>query len=665
MDFFGEQDRAKSKTSQLWFLFFCAVLTIVTSLTIVIVVSVSFYAPHEFLNVPNKAKNSQDIWALLQNIGQYGKWDSILMIPLVLTGLILGASIFKYAVIASQGGPYIARLLGGIKLEEAVSHEEKVLLNVVEEMALASGIPVPEIYILRSQSEINAFAAGLEVEKAVIGVSQGAIEQLSRDELQGVIAHEFSHIFHGDMKINAKLMGVLFGILFIYEIGSSFFQYAPYRTRRSSKGNGGGYIFIIMLAFMLIGLIGYFFGSLIKAAISRQREFLADAAAVQYTRNPAGISMALAKIGQFGSIIKEKKTAQITHMLFANGMNPFLQIFATHPPLSARINKLGVIKVPNGAAKGHYASLLSQPMVQNLVSSPVRSQSDKKLSINLGEPPIQNQDAKLGSPLHQSSASELLEHIGSVSSRSLSNAKEFMARLPSRLKESVHNRQEVSLFLYSLGVSFDEACKNLQLKYIAQNLQTHEVEKVIEFHKDICSLGQSALIPLIDLAMPSLRNLGDKEKKKAVTFFIKIAESKQKIELLDYLLIKILETNLDDSYLPRPNAHKAAILSDAKACIISALAEHGTKNKNDHFRSYLSGVKYLNLGARYYQQVYPWNLVKFDSSIRSLNRLNHKQKRYFIEVCSKVAKDDGVIDEQELIILRGICDCLGCPSPFF
>ncbi|NRA46695.1 MAG: M48 family metalloprotease [Oligoflexales bacterium] len=485
------------------------------------------------------------------------------------------------------------------------------------------------------------------------------IEQLTRDELQGVIAHEFSHIFHGDMKINAKLIGVLFGILFIYEIGSRSLRSTRYRSRSSSK-NGGGLV-IIMLAFIIVGLIGYFFGSLIKAAISRQREFLADAAAVQYTRNPAGISMALAKIGHFGSAIEETKAGEVSHMFFANGISSFMGLFATHPPLSARINKIGHLRVPKKARKRYFSDLFNQSQTKNFAEATHNEVANEVTSTRSHQAPKSDQGM-----MPQSTNDDLMDHIGSLSESGINKAKAFISSLPQELMDAIHDPQGMSSLLSAIAISINERHYHQQLDFIKKSQPSEYADRVLKFHSSFKEFGKAALIPVIELACPALRRLGNDQKRNTVSYFIKVLESKQNMELLDYLLIKILETSLDQDYLPRTGKRATNFnFRKAMACVISALAKHGSRDEGVYLKSYLAGVKSLKLGNEYYQQAYPWDLYSFDTSIRILNQLAPKHKKVFIDACAKVASVDGQIVENELIVLRGICDCLGCPSPFF
>ncbi len=259
-------------------------------------------------------------------------------------------SLYKMTML-SGGGESVALALGGRKVPANTRDlAERILLNVVEEMALASGTPVPPVYIMDDEEGINAFAAGTTPQNAVIGITRGAILTLKRDELQGVIAHEFSHILNGDMRLNIRLMGLLHGILVLALIGYMVLRIvgnSPGRvsTRRSSDDNkgAGGLILAILaagVALLIIGYVGVFFAHLIKSAVSRQREFLADASAVQFTRNPSGIADALKKIGGWSksSKITSPRAEESSHMFFGSAM--MLSFFATHPPLAQRIQRI-------------------------------------------------------------------------------------------------------------------------------------------------------------------------------------------------------------------------------------------------------------------------------------------------------------------------------------
>ena len=331
MDFFENQEAARTKTRWLVFLFFIAVVFIIFS--VYIAVRLIFFGLETKFG--------------LEAAAAWGMWspELFLAVTVVTLAIVSLGSLYKI-VSLSGGGETVAGLLGGRPLDPNTTRlEERRLLNVVEEMALASGMPTPTVFVLPKEMGINAFAAGFTPSDAVIGVTEGSLQNLSRDELQGVIGHEFSHILNGDMRLNLRLMGVIHGILVIALIGYWMLRSVRFTGGSGNrKSSGSGAIVLLAISLLLvIGWIGVFFGRLIKSAVSRQREFLADSAAVQFTRDPGGLAGALKKIGGFvaGSKLETPHAEEASHFYFSNGLRPaFLQMLATHPPLATRIRRL-------------------------------------------------------------------------------------------------------------------------------------------------------------------------------------------------------------------------------------------------------------------------------------------------------------------------------------
>lgn len=326
MDFFEAQDVARRRTRLLVILFVAAVVLIILIIYIVV----------HYLRGPRP-----------------GEVIDPVLLAVVAGGVVLlvGTGSGYRTLQLRRGGPAVAELLGGRRISPTTTDPaERRLVNVVEEMAIASHIPVPAIYVLDNEEGINAFAAGHSPTDAAVTVTHGTLQALTRDELQGVIAHEFSHIFNGDMRLNLRLMGLLFGILLLAVLGRILLYTGPrgaYRGGTNRRGGGGGQIVLIGLALLLVGYIGVFFGRLIQAAISRQREYLADAAAVQFTRNPQGIAGALKKIGASleaggpGAQIANAHAEEANHLFFARGIGGLAtRLFASHPPLVERIRRI-------------------------------------------------------------------------------------------------------------------------------------------------------------------------------------------------------------------------------------------------------------------------------------------------------------------------------------
>lgn len=319
--FFEQQDRARTRTTVLVIYFAISLVCIIAAVYLASVVIV-------FKTHGNQPGGSPP--------PEFALWDPVIFLYAVLgtLGVVILGSVYKIAALA-KGGSVVAESLGGRLLSASpVDPSERQLLNVIEEMAIASGMAVPRVYVLDNESSINAFAAGHTPEDAAIGVTRGCMTLLNRDELQGVIGHEFSHIANGDMRLDMRIMGVLFGIVCLSVIGQVLIY-----TR---GGRGRNPLMFLGLALIVIGAIGVFFGRLIQAALSRQREFLADASSVQFTRNPAGLSAALQKLGGIGSQVKSAHAGEASHMFFGNGMGPSLlsAALSTHPPLAERIRAI-------------------------------------------------------------------------------------------------------------------------------------------------------------------------------------------------------------------------------------------------------------------------------------------------------------------------------------
>jgi len=329
MNFFEAQARSRKNTVQLVCLFAVAVVSLIVMTNLLVMVAIGYF-------------NDQQLQGGGSWLSQMD-WSMVATISAAVCVVILAGSLYKIMVL-SGGGKSVAEALGGrLVPQNSDDLKQRRLLNVVAEMAIASGTPAPPVYVLADEPGINAFAAGFSPRDAVIGVTQGAIDHFDRDQLQGVIAHEFSHIFNGDMRLNMRLMGVLHGILMIGAIGYFITRSVSHARPSGKNGKGVAGIMVLGIGLMVVGYAGTFFGSLIKAAVSRQREYLADASAVQFTRNPDGIAGALKKIGSItiGSKLENPGAPEVSHAFFAQGVSSFMEAFsATHPPLAKRILRI-------------------------------------------------------------------------------------------------------------------------------------------------------------------------------------------------------------------------------------------------------------------------------------------------------------------------------------
>ncbi|MFN6969495.1 MAG: M48 family metallopeptidase [Rheinheimera sp.] len=339
VDFFKAQDQARRNTKLLVLLFGLAVFCLLLLTNLLLLITLGVMSPEQgqlVFSFANPQAWSALPWPIMG-------WTSLFIV------LLIGIVVALKRAELRQGGQVIAKALGGTRLDHQIADpKQRMLLNVVEEMAIAAGVPVPPVYLM-PEAGINAFAAGYAPADAVIGITEGCLQQLNRDQLQGVVAHEFSHILNGDMRMNIRLIALLQGILFIGHAGYYLLRSAgrsstaiSIGSSRSKNNNGGG-IFALALGLMVLGYLGSFFGNLIKAAVSRQREFLADASAVQFTRNPQGIAGALKAIGAVGSRgsrVKHPNADEMSHLFFGEAISRWTSLFATHPPLAERIKRI-------------------------------------------------------------------------------------------------------------------------------------------------------------------------------------------------------------------------------------------------------------------------------------------------------------------------------------
>ena len=337
MDFINHQKQARSKSKRLLWLFPCAAFLVSSGIWSLFAFVIWFL----LLSDPSSESNEP-----------LGYFDVLFTVPLLCSFMggtlfiILLSSIWKMVQLRG-GGLKVALELGAVPLlAETATAQEKQCLNVVEEMSIASGMPIPLTCVIESSS-MNAFAAGTNPDNAVVAVTRGLLDELSRDELQGVIAHEFSHIVHGDIRINIRLVGVIHGMVVIGLIGERMMQAPDWMVARSDLKDLSvvrGFliavaIMILGLFVVLIGLVGTAMGRLLQAAVSRQREFLADAAAVDYTRYPDGIASALRKISGLrpSNRLRVSRVSEFAHFMFTNGCSSW---FATHPAIERRVARL-------------------------------------------------------------------------------------------------------------------------------------------------------------------------------------------------------------------------------------------------------------------------------------------------------------------------------------
>jgi Zn-dependent protease with chaperone function len=576
-----------------------------------------------------------------------------------LTVIGLG-SLYKISEL-SGGGEHVALMLGGRAVDpQTRDPAERRLLNVVEEMALASGIAVPPVFVLENESGINAFAAGHQPSDAVVAVSAGALRYLTRDELQGVMGHEFSHILNGDMRLNLRLIGIVYGILVLAVIGYYVMRFSgSFSSSDSKKSGGAAGVFLFGIVLMVLGYIGVFFGNLIKSAISRQREFLADASAVQFTRNPGGISGALKKIGGLseGSRIRDAHAEEVSHMFFGNAFTGgFFNLFATHPPLEERIRAL------EPDFDGRFPDV--EPVSNLAEAAPKRPRT--VLPNILGMPGAMAAGAVVPAVAALDSGSTT-QRIGRQGAAELNRAGQLIGDLPQPLLDAVREPFVAPAVIYALLLSReDETVRAKQLQLLQSRIERSLFDHIQEMVPLVDSLVAASRLPLVELAVPALKKASQPQYGQFREVVDALVNVDGTVDLYEYCLRTVLFSYLDVHFgLKRPMAiHYRTVKSVAQplAVVLSTLAYVGHTRPEDAQRAYACGTENLPLPTA----ILPLSqcrLPAFDAALGELARSSPEVKRSILAAMAACVAADGKIMPAETEILRAVAAVLGCPMP--
>ncbi|BAZ09656.1 peptidase M48 Ste24p [Calothrix sp. NIES-4071] len=538
-----------------------------------------------------------------------------------------------------EGGWVIAEQLGGREIIDDMANErERQLLNIVEEMAIASGIPVPPVYILDREYSINAFAAGFTINDAVIGVTRGCLDSFDRDELQGVIGHEFSHILNGDMGINLRLMGLLHGILFIYITGELLL-----RTRGGSRAHDKGMpLWALGLLLMAIGGIGLLCGRLIKAAVSRQREFLADASSVQFTRNPDAIAGALEKLANMDSRLISPHAESASHMFFGKVMNVYFweEMLATHPPIEERIRRVRSVKVRQAPSNRTPRSTTTQDSLA------------------------------MGFASSKATPEQVVNKVGTVAPENLTHVQGLLAQLPEPLRASVKDTQSAMAILFAFTLSSTNVQKVIQVEWLRQVQSEDVVAKTLALSVEIAQLDASIRLPLVDLVIPALRQLPNVECQRVCKTVQGLAKANGKLELWDFVLQLILCHRLQSPINSDVNTTQFNSIEEVWAdclLILSVLARVGDSNIETATYAFRSGIYRLpnNSELQKPDKLVKCNFAQVKKSLERLRLANGKIKQAVVDACAHTVLTDNKVTSQEADLLRAVCMTLDCPIPPF
>lgn len=642
MNFFESQDRVRKNTFQLVFLFTLAVLTLVTMTNLLVMVVFGYI----------NSEQMQDGGTLLQQMD----WQTFAAVSAGVGVVVLVGSLYKIMAL-SAGGKTVAEALGGKLIPQNTDDlKQRKLLNVVQEMAIASGTPAPPVYLLADEPGINAFAAGFSPRDAVIGVTQGTIDHLSRDQLQGVIAHEFSHIFNGDMRLNIRLMGVLNGILIIGIIGYYILYSASYSRRGRSSAKGAGGILALAIGLMVIGFAGTFFGGLIKAAVSRQREYLADASAVQFTRNPDGIAGALKRIGglEFGSKVENPGAPEVSHAFFAQGISGFMQsLSATHPPLAKRILRID----PHWNGKFDSSDKTDSPRDEE--------EADKKEPMTREE--LAKKVAIVVTGAAMADVANAIDQIGNPKQETINYARSLISELPMVIKEAAREPYGARAVIYSLVLDPEQEVRGRQLKHLQEYADPDVFVLTHKLIPEMDGLDIKYRLPLIDIVIPALKQLSISQYKSFRENLIALIEMDSRVDLLEWSLQKILFNHLDGQFFKLTHtkarySHLGQLKKEIEL-ILSVMAYAGHQDQNNIEEAFSAATKTLKFSGLQLVAKNEISLSDLDRSLQKLAKLKPLAKPQLLKACAASVVHDQKISPVEVELLRAFSDVLDCPMP--
>jgi Zn-dependent protease with chaperone function len=628
MDFFDAQDRARRLSGWLVVLFALAVLLI--ALTVYLAVALVL--------LPEEAP----LWWW-----QPGLFAMVVGGVGALVGICSGV---RTASLRSGGGSSVAEMLGGRQvLPLTADPDEQRFRNVVEEMALAAGVPVPAMYVLDSEGGINAFAAGYSPEDAVVAVTRGALEGLSRDELQGVVAHEFSHIVNRDIRLNIRLTGLLFGILALGLAGRILLR-SMYHMRGGGKNRGQALAvaFALGLTLYLAGYLGVFFGRIIRAAVSRQREFLADAAAVQFTRNPAGLAGALKKIGAVGSRIDSASAEEVSHFFFASGLRHGLVsgVWSTHPPLVERIRRL------EPAFDGDFSRIRLGRAVDAPAASP-RTGGHHSVS-----------DVGAGPALLTPLASVVANTGAGAPATSVAAAR--LLDVPEGVRDAAHDPFAAVGLMYALMLSREEGSREQQRAVLEQEVSLPLLSEVNRLRPTVEALEPESRLALIDLVAPALHQLSDAQAQKLTHVLGEVARADRHLSLFEFSLETAVRHRLAATHGFAGHGQRLSLdeVMPSAIVMLSALAHVGQDSPEAARAAFVTGAQSLD------SSVQPDALVGTTSGevVDALERLSEARapvRARAMAASMRTVLHDGEVRDEEAHLLRALAAALDLPAPAF
>lgn len=627
MNFFAEQERARRNTLVLIGLMTAAVLCLI--LMTAWAISLILHFTQQPIDSPSLAANMHIPWS--ERFLQVLQSDLLLYAAAGVLAVVFGGSLFKLLQLRGSGRRVAEALGGRLILPNTSNPTERKILNVVEEMAIASGNPVPPVYLL-DEAGINAFAAGTDRRNAVIGVTRGCIDLLNRDELQGVVAHEFSHIHNGDMRLNLRLVAILHGILLIGLIGSMLLRSSSRHSRKNQGAQLG-----LGLAFVVLGYCGVFFGNLIKAAVSRQREFLADASAVQFTRNPSGIANALKKIGGHSehALLQNARAAEFSHMYFSQGISSLLGfMMATHPPLPKRIRKI----------QPRWDGAMITPTLQGVGTSDATqpSTAGKRDPIAAGVSMV-----------------AAVAQVGNVTSEQIDDAQVFLLGLPQPIHNAAHEPFSCRALIFWLLIDrTNKVTQEKQWQLLRASLDPATLNAMEDLRHDMTALARSDNLRVLDLALPALKTLSANQYQTFKKDLIRLIKADEEISVFEWCLYRIVTSSYENKVL---NGTKR--LSQAQSSVQTLLIA-ACRDLNDlAFAGAIAAAERQTSVSLQKEINRAFSVVDLDGALKELEQLRPLDKPILLKGLAAAMESDGTVTAEEVELFRAIADCLDCPVP--
>lgn len=647
MNFFERQEDARRKSFLLLIQFVVAVALIILAVNFATWLLLSFHAH----NLPG-------FW-------QWTHTSAFWIIAAVTAGIILIGSLRQYLKLRT-GGDAVALMAGARPLDpETRDEKERRFINVVEEMSIAAGVAMPRLYIMDREESINAFVAGHRPDQAVMAVTRGALEQLSRDELQGVVGHEFSHIVNGDMSLNLRLMAVLAGILALGQLGEFLLRSARHSSRSRDRRSSGGIILLWGLCLVIVGYVGLFLSRLIKAAISRQREYLADAASVQFTRNPQGLAGALYRIknAPLGSLLTATSHAEdVNHICFGETLKlRFSSLLASHPPLDERIKAIDPLYLRRVLARQKRAQQEDQQQASSSQTIPSLASGLNASGDSLSSPFL-SQTSTYAAPL----AAAPLDTLGLILDQHHRYARQLLSRWPDELRQWVRQPASAKALIAALLVletdNRDRDRAVSWLRSLADELDM-DVSLLDQALSMLPSLGKESRLPIVELCLGSLKGLLVAERVRFVDKMVELAGLDGRHRLFEFILISLLRRQLaaDAARAPQVRFHSFRPVLEDISRLLAVLARQSA-NSLEEFRT-LHAEAMRSYGQAEANTPPRCTLAELDASFRRLAQLSPLLKQPVLQSCADLILKDGRVAPEEYELLRATAELLDCPLP--